>query len=71
MICPALGLKCKGKIVKVCFSNILININQIEGNKSLVPYKGILKYDKNMKTGEEVECIIVSYSDNGINCIPL
>ncbi|KAF5140191.1 hypothetical protein AAJ76_3000033000 [Vairimorpha ceranae] len=66
---PLLGHQCKGKIVKLCYSNTVINIFEIEGKKSLVNYKGTIKYDKKFKLEEIVNCTIVSYSDNGINCI--
>jgi hypothetical protein len=66
---PFLGCKCQSVVLKSCFSNILLSIYEIEGVPSRIKYKGLMKYDDTIKTGDKLECIVVSYSDNGINCI--
>lgn len=66
---PFLGCKCKSIVKKSSFSNIVLNITEIEGKPTQIKYKGLMKYESDIKTGDILDSIIVSYSDNGINCI--
>ena len=69
---PTLGSTCKAKIIRPSYISYTISIIEIEGVKSRINYKGTIKienYECKYQYGDIIECIIVGYGDNGINCI--
>lgn len=72
---PEIGCKARARIVKVTFTQVIVQIFEVEKRKTAIEYKGIFRpadFNPNEclcdKFGKDdiVECTILSYGDSGI-----
>ncbi|AFM98138.1 hypothetical protein KMI_04g07150 [Encephalitozoon hellem] len=72
---PEIGCKARARVVKVTFTQVVVQIFEIEKRRTAIEYRGIFRqmdFDPNahlcdkFRKGDVVECTILSYGDNGI-----
>lgn len=77
---PEIGNTVKCSVLRSSFSQAVLKILEIEGVKTPVEYKVILKGNSvgeevyvcnKIKVGDEIECVVTSYGDGGIYVSPL
>lgn len=72
---PEIGAKVKCVVQKASFTQAILKIIEIEGFKSLVNYRAIIKgmgvgeeiyVCDQIKTGDLIDCVVISNGDNGL-----
>ncbi|ADM11382.1 uncharacterized protein Eint_040930 [Encephalitozoon intestinalis ATCC 50506] len=74
-IFPEIGSKGKARVIKVTFTQMIVQIFEVEGRKTAIEYRGIFRpvdFNPNehlcdrFAKGDTVECTVLSYGDNGV-----
>lgn len=72
---PEVGKKVKCQVVKSSFVQAVLKIIEVDGLPAPTNYKAILKGNSvgeeiyvcdSIKTGDVIDCVVVSYGDNAI-----
>lgn len=72
---PEIGCKARARITKVTFTQVTVQIFEVEGRPTPIEYRGVFRpadFDPNdylcdrFRRGDVVECSILSYGDSMI-----
>lgn len=78
IVFPEVGCKVKARISKVTFTQAHLQVFEVEGRRTFIEYKAILKASEfnpseclcdKYKKEDVLDCIVVSYSESGISVL--
>jgi exosome complex RNA-binding protein Csl4 len=72
---PEIGRRARAKVTKSTFTQAMLRIFEVEGQKTAIEYRAVLRpaeFNTNeficdrVRKGDVIDCVIVSYGDAGI-----